>query len=75
MVYGANVSDDAYAEFLKELRKKRLARKLTQAQVAAGIKLSRAQFTAIENGRSQVSYRLLHRLAAFLKTTWTIKAQ
>ena len=46
---------DAYAELLQELRKKRLAKGLTQAQVALGIQLSRAQYTAIERGRSLLS--------------------
>jgi|JI10StandDraft_1071094.scaffolds.fasta_scaffold728076_2 transcriptional regulator with XRE-family HTH domain len=65
---------DAYAELLQELRKKRLAKGLTQAQVALGIQLSRAQYTAIERGRSLLSWKHLHNLAVFYKTTWTIRA-
>lgn len=64
---------DHYAELLKELRQKRLAKGYTQAEVANGIKLSRAQYTAIEKGRSLLNWRHLHNLAVFLKTTWTIK--
>jgi transcriptional regulator with XRE-family HTH domain len=64
----------SYAEFLKELRRKRKAKGLTQAEVAKGIKLSRAQYTAIEKGRSLVNWRHLHNLATFLKTQWVIRA-
>ena len=67
------MSRDDYAELLKELRHKRLAKGYTQAEVANGIKLSRAQYTAIEKGRSLLNWRHLHSLAVFLKTTWTIK--
>lgn len=63
-----------YAKFLRELRKKRLDLGYTQAQVATGIKLSRAQYTAIEKGRSLLNWRHLHKLAGFLKTSWTIQA-
>lgn len=66
------MSRDPYDELLRDLREKRLAKKLTQAQVAAGIKLSRAQYTAIEQGRSKLNWGHLYRLAKFLKTTWTI---
>lgn len=65
---------DPYAEFLKDLKRKRLAKKYTQAQVAAGIKLSRAQYTAIEQGRSLLNWNHLHRLSAFMNTTFTIRA-
>lgn len=68
------MSRDTYAEFLKELRRRRLAKGLTQAEVAAGIKLSRAQYTAIEKGRSLLNWRHLHNLAVFLKTSWVIRA-
>lgn len=66
--------DPQYAELLKDLRKKRLAKNLTQAQVAEGIKLSRAQYTAIERGRSMLNWQHLHRLATFLKTRFIIGA-
>lgn len=68
------MSRDPYAELLKDLRKKRKDKGYTQAQVAAGIKLSRAQYTAIERGRSMLSWKHLHSLAAFLKTSWVIRA-
>lgn len=65
---------DPYAEFLDELRRKRKAKKMTQAEVAAGIQLSRAQYTAIERGRSLVNWRHLHNLSKVLGTSFTIKA-
>jgi len=68
------MSKDVYAELLGELRRKRLAKKLTQAEVADGIKLSRAQYTALEKGRSLLNWNHLHKLAVFLKTSWTIRA-
>jgi transcriptional regulator with XRE-family HTH domain len=68
------MSRDPYVLLLKELRDKRLSKNLTQAEVAAGIQLSRAQYTAIEQGRSLLNWRHLHRLARFLKTSWTIRA-
>jgi transcriptional regulator with XRE-family HTH domain len=68
------MSRDPYIELLKELRDKRLSKNLTQAEVAAGIQLSRAQYTAIEQGRSLLNWRHLHKLAKFLKTSWTIRA-
>jgi transcriptional regulator with XRE-family HTH domain len=74
LVYGFDMSRDRYAEFLKDLRNKRLKRKLTQAQVAQGIKLSRAQYTAIEQGRSLLNWNHLHKLSTFMKTSFTIRA-
>jgi transcriptional regulator with XRE-family HTH domain len=65
---------DPYTQLLQVLKTKRLSKKLTQAQVAAGIQLSRAQYTAIEQGRSMLNWKHLHRLAKFLKTSWTIRA-
>ncbi len=65
---------DPYALFLDELKRKRKAKKLTQAQVAEGIQLSRAQYTAIEKGRSLVNWRHLHALAKVLGTSFTIRA-
>ena len=63
-----------YKKFLRELKQKRHAKGLTQAEVAKGIKLSRAQYTALEKGRSLVNWRHLHNLAVFLKTRWVIHA-
>jgi transcriptional regulator with XRE-family HTH domain len=68
------MSRKPYLALLKELRDKRLSNNYTQAQVAAGIQLSRAQYTAIEQGRSLLNWRHLHRLARFYKTSWTISA-
>lgn len=65
---------DPYARFLLELKKKRKARKMTQADVAKAIKLSRAQYTAIEMGRSMVSWKHLHALAKALGTSFRIHA-
>jgi transcriptional regulator with XRE-family HTH domain len=63
-----------YDALLKELRETREARGMTQAQVAQGIKLSRAQYTAIERGRSLLNWTHLKRLAKVLKRSWVIKA-
>lgn len=68
------MSRKPYVALLKELRDRRLSNNYTQAQVAAGIQLSRAQYTAIEQGRSLLNWRHLHRLARFYKTSWTIGA-
>jgi len=66
--------DPAYENLLRELRETRRRKKLTQAQVARGIKLSRAQYTAIEKGRSMLNWGHLRRLARFLKRSWVIRA-
>lgn len=68
------MTDRTYDAFLKELRDTRRAKNLTQAQVAKGIKLSRAQYTAIEKGRSMLNWNHLKRLARFLKRDWVIRA-
>lgn len=68
------MSRDPYRDLLKQLRDKRLAKGYTQAEVASGIKLSRAQYTAIERGRSLLNWKHLHKLAVFFKTRWTIGA-
>lgn len=70
----SDMSRNTYDDLLRELKSKRKAKNLTQAQVAAGIQLSRAQYTAIEQGRSLLNWRHLNRLAKFLKTSWTIRA-
>jgi transcriptional regulator with XRE-family HTH domain len=68
------MSDRAYDSLLRELRATRRGQGLTQAQVARGIKLSRAQYTAIERGRSMLNWSHLRRLARFLKRDWVIRA-
>jgi transcriptional regulator with XRE-family HTH domain len=55
-----------YDKFLEELRAVRTARKLSQEEVARRIKLSRAQYTALENGRSVVNYVHLYNLSVAL---------
>lgn len=61
-----------YDRFLVQLRATRKARKLTQEQLASQIKLSRAQYTAIENGRSLVNFQHLHNLAITLNVRFVI---
>lgn len=68
------MNKDPYALFLEDLRSKRKAKKMTQADVAKGMKISRAQYTAIERGRSLLNWRHMHRLSKVLGTSFTIKA-
>jgi transcriptional regulator with XRE-family HTH domain len=63
---------DAYVRFLTQLRATREARKLTQGELASRIRLSRAQYTAIENGRSLVNFVHLHNLSLALGVRWTV---
>lgn len=55
-----------YDLFLVQLRAVRTARKMSQSDLARRIKLSRAQYTAIENGRSIVNFTHLHNLSVAL---------
>ena len=55
-----------------QLRAVRTARKLTQSQLASKIKLSRAQYTAIENGRSLINFVHLHNLAVALNVRFIV---
>lgn len=55
-----------YDLFLVQLRAVRTARKMSQSDLARKIKLSRAQYTAIENGRSIVNFTHLHNLSVAL---------
>jgi len=64
-----------YDLFLVQLKATRLSRKLTQEQLASQIKLSRAQYTAIENGRSMINFQHLHNLAVALMVRFTIGEQ
>lgn len=61
-----------YDLFLVQLKATRQARKLTQEQLASQIKLSRAQYTAIENGRSMINFQHLHNLAVALKVRFIV---
>lgn len=61
-----------YDQFTDELRALRIARKMTQRQLAHKIKLSRAQYTAIENGRSQLNFAHLYNLSVALGVRFVI---
>jgi len=61
-----------YDLFLVQLKATRLSRNFTQEQLASQIKLSRAQYTAIENGRSMINFQHLHNLAVALKVRFAI---
>lgn len=61
-----------YDLLLAEIRAVRKARKLSQGSVARSIKISRAQYTAIENGRSVVNYTHLHNLSVVLGVRFVI---
>lgn len=61
-----------YNMFLASLRAARKAKNLSQGDVAKLINLSRAQYTAIENGRSVVSFVHLHNLATALHLRFVI---
>jgi transcriptional regulator with XRE-family HTH domain len=61
-----------YDLFLVQLRATRLSRDLTQAELAAQINLSRAQYTAIENGRSMINFQHLHNLAVSLNVRFAV---
>ncbi len=63
-----------YEQFLAELRAARLARQMTQSELAAKIKLSRSHYTAIETGRSGVTYTHMHNLAVALGVRFVIGA-
>ena len=63
---------NAYQTFLIQLKATRLKRGLTHSAVAEAIGLSRAQFTAIENGRSMLSFWHLHNLAVVLKVDFVL---
>ena len=61
-----------YIKFVTELRAVRLARKLSQSEVAKKIKLSRAQYTALEGGRCMINFVHLYNLAMVLGVHFTI---
>jgi transcriptional regulator with XRE-family HTH domain len=69
---GIAMEKTPYNVFLEQLRAVRIARKLTQEQLASSIKLSRAQYTAIENGRSLINFQHLHNLAIVLNVRFVI---
>lgn len=61
-----------YEAFLTKLKALRLERGMTHGDIAEAIGLSRAQYTAIENGRSMVTFWHLHNLAVVLKAEFNI---
>jgi transcriptional regulator with XRE-family HTH domain len=61
-----------YQTFIAELKSIRVARGLTQQQVAQRVRLSRPQYAAIEQGRSTASFRHVHNLAIALDVHWII---
>lgn len=64
--------DNPYEAFLQNLRRLRKQKGLTQGEVAQQLKLSRTQYTAIENGRSTLGFVHLHNLAVVLGVRWVI---
>jgi transcriptional regulator with XRE-family HTH domain len=62
-------NSEAYTAFVTSLLDRRQRLTLTQQQVADGINLSRSQYTALENGRSMVTFDHLCSLAEFFGTT------
>lgn len=61
-----------YETFIKQLKAVRVARGLTQQQLADRVRLSRPQYAAIEHGRSTASFRHVHNLAIALDVHWVI---
>lgn len=61
-----------YETFIRQLKAVRVARRLTQQQLADKVRLSRPQYAAIENGRSTASFRHVHNLAMALEVHWVI---
>jgi transcriptional regulator with XRE-family HTH domain len=70
--YDSDMKKDPYALFLNELKDARLAQGLSQSELAQRIKLSRAQYTAIENGRSEIKFVHIYNLAVTLKRDFVI---
>jgi transcriptional regulator with XRE-family HTH domain len=65
-------SANPYETFIRELKAVRIARGLTQLEVARKVRLSRPQYAAIEHGRSTANFRHIHNLAVALNVRWTI---
>ena len=61
-----------YERFVADLRTIRLAKGISQAALAKRIKLSRAQYTALENGRSLLNFVHLHNLSVALGVRFVI---
>jgi len=63
---------EPHRRFLAELRATRLARGMTQLQLSDKVRLSRAQYSAIETGRSVVNLVHLHNLTVVLGVRFMI---
>jgi transcriptional regulator with XRE-family HTH domain len=63
---------DPHRRFLAELRAARLARGMTQLELAHKVRLSRTQYSALETGRSVVNLVHLHNLSVVLAVRFTI---
>ena len=62
---------EKYKAFLEHLKAMRQNSDKTQEEVAAGINISRPQYTALEGGRSAVTFDNLCSLASFYQVTLT----
>lgn len=51
------------------LRDYRIARGLTQEDVALALNISRSQYSSLENGRSVINYKQLYNMAKFFQMT------
>lgn len=69
------MSTNPYETFIRQLKAVRVARGLTQQQLADKVRLSRPQYAAIEHGRSTASFRHVHNLAVALDVHWVIGNQ
>jgi transcriptional regulator with XRE-family HTH domain len=63
---------EPHRRFLVELRAARRARGMTQLQLADKVRLSRAQYSALETGRSVVNLVHLHNLSVVLGVRFMI---
>jgi transcriptional regulator with XRE-family HTH domain len=63
---------DPQTRVLIELRAARLARGMTQLELAQRVRLSRPQYSALETGRSVVNLAQLHDLSVVLAVRFMI---
>lgn len=63
---------EPHRRLLVELRATRLARGMTQLELATKVRLSRTQYSALETGRSVVNLIHLHNLSVVLAVRFTI---
>ena len=64
--------DTPHTRFLVQLKEVRLRRGLTHSKMAEAIGLSRAQYTALENGRSMLTLQHLHNVAVVLNVRFVV---